>query len=113
MGAGMKRAHRKVATGVEALRGDLRLAWFEWRGLLTQSLAFEFEKRIESSPLYEPLMASLETISENVKKISVRGHLAKLRLSRILVRLAGSVLHKNQAAFEAALRDLIELGKSV
>lgn len=109
----MKEAAKRVREDVEALRGELRLAWFEWRGLLTQSLAFEFEKRIESSPLYEPVVASLETISENVKKISARGHLARLKLSRILVRLAGSVLNKNLAAFEAALKDLIELGKSV
>jgi hypothetical protein len=92
----MKRAAKRVAQKADALRGELRLAWFEWRGLLSQSLAFEFEKRIESSPLYEPGV-----------------HLARLKLSRILVRMAGSVLHKNLAAFEAALKDLIELGKSV
>ena len=109
----MKKAAKKVAEGAEGLRGELRLAWFEWRGLLSQSMAFTFEKRIESSPLYEPLMASLETIRENVKKISARGHMAKLKLSRILVRLVGSVINKNQAAFETALKDLIELGKSV
>ena len=109
----MKRAVKRVAGEADALRGELRLAWFEWRGLLSQSLAFEFEKRIESSPLYEPVASSFETISENVRKISARGHLARLKLSRILVRMAGSLLHKNLAAFEAALKDLIELGKSV
>ena len=98
---------------LQSATGELRLAWFEWRGLLSESAAYEFEKRIESSPLYEPITASLETISENVKKISARGNSARLRLSRILVRLAASVLNQNIAAFEAALRDLIELGKSV
>lgn len=109
----MKRAAFQVARDVEALRDEVRLAWFEWRGLLGQSLAFEFEKRIESSPLYQPLLASFETIAENVKKISARGHVARLKLSRILVRMVGSVVNKNPAVFEAALKDLIELGKSV
>jgi hypothetical protein len=109
----VKQAMDKVTQAVDRARGEARLTWFEWKGLLTQSAAFEFDRRIASSPLYEPLQASLETISENVKKISARGHLARLKLSRILVRLAGSLLNQNQAAFEAALRDLIELGKSV
>jgi|GEM_PF-657785 len=109
----MKHSLERVTNGVDRAKGELRLTWLEWRDLLSQSAAYEFEKRIERSMLYEPLTASLETISENVKKISSRGNKARLKLGRILVRLTASVVNQNTAAFEAAVRDLIELGKSV
>ena len=95
------------------LKAEARLAYLEWKSLLSHSVKYEFEKRVESSVLYAPMYESAETIRQNVKKISARGNAAKIKVSRILVRLGASVLYKNLAAFEAALKDLVELGKSV
>lgn len=92
---------------------ELRLAVAEWKSLLGTSATYEFKKRVQGSPVYGPMYYSVEIITQNVKKIAARGHAARVRLSRILMRLAASVVNKNVAAFEAAVKDLIELGKSV
>lgn len=97
----------------ERLQAELRLALLEWKSLLGHTASYEFKKRIEANPMYAPVNFSLEIVGENVKKIYARGHSARIKLTRILVRLVASALNKNIAAFEAALKDLIELGKSV
>lgn len=98
---------------VEDIWAEIRLALLEWKSLLSHSAKYEFEKRVRSSPLYSPMYESVETIRENVEKISRRGNATRLRLYRILMRMFASVVNKNLPAFEAALKDLVELGKSV
>lgn len=98
---------------IEVQWAALKLALQEWNDLLQHSARYEFKKRIESSVFYAPAYMSLEIVLENIKKISSRGHMARIRLSRILVRMIASALNQNLAAFEAALKDLIALGKSV
>lgn len=97
----------------DEIRAESRLAYLEWKSLLSHSAKYEFEKRVQSSPLYAPMYESLETIRENVNTISSRGNAAKVKLYRILMRMFASVVNKNLPAFEAALKDLVQLGKSV
>lgn len=96
-----------------ALRSEIRLAFHEWRSLIGESLSYELQKRVIDSPLLGPAHASLKSIEDNVKQISSRGFAARVKLTRIMVRIVSAFLNNNREAFEQAIVDLIELGKKV
>lgn len=96
-----------------SIRSEIRLAFHEWRSLIGSSLSYELQKRVIDSQLLGPAHASLKIIEDNVKQIASRGFAARVKLTRILVRLASAFLHNNREAFEQAVLDLVELGKKV
>ena len=96
-----------------SIRSEIRLAFHEWRSLIGSSLSYEIQKRVVDSHLLGPAHSSLKVIDENVKRIAARGFAARVKLTRILVRMSSALLHNNSQAFEQGLLDLIELGKKV
>ena len=85
----------------------------EWQELFESTIRVKLDEWFCSLPMHDTLRDSSQLIKSNIVKISSRGNVARLKLGRILVRLFASVLNKNMAAFEAAFKDLIELGRSV
>jgi hypothetical protein len=98
---------------ISTIRSEIRLAFHEWRSLLGESLNYELQKRVIDSQLLGPAHASLKTIEDNVKQIASRGFAARVKLTRIMMRMAAAFLNNNREAFEQAIVDLIELGKKV
>ncbi|NBO37799.1 hypothetical protein EBU99_04355 [bacterium] len=98
---------------LSTIRSEVRLAFHEWRSLIGESLSYELQKRVVDSQLLGPAHASLKTIEENVKQIASRGFAARVKLSRIMIRMASAFLNNNKEAFQQAVMDLIELGKKV
>jgi hypothetical protein len=98
---------------ISTIRSEIRLAFHEWRSLLGVSLNYELQKRVIDSQLLGPAHASLKTIEDNVKQIASRGFAARVKLTRIMMRMAAAFLNNNREAFEQAIVDLIELGKKV
>ena len=96
-----------------ALHSEVLLALHEWRSLFEGSLSYELKKRVLDSHLLGPAHASLKSIEENVKQIASRGFAARVKLTRILMRMSSSLLNNNREAFELAVHDLIALGKKV
>jgi hypothetical protein len=95
------------------VRSEVRLAFHEWRGLLGESLSYELQKRVIDSQILGPAHSSLRMIEENVKQIASRGFAARVKLTRIMVRMTSAALNNNREALQLALNDLIELGKKV
>lgn len=95
------------------IRSEIRLAFHEWKTLIGSSLSYELQKRVVDSKILGPAHASLKIIEDNVKQIAARGFAARVKLTRILVRMSSALLHNNSQAFEQAVLDLIELGKKV
>jgi hypothetical protein len=98
---------------ISSIRSEIRLAFHEWRSLIGESLSYELQKRVIDSQLLGPAHASLKTIEDNVKQIASRGFAARVKLTRIMMRMAAAFLNNNREAFEQAIVDLIELGKKV
>lgn len=98
---------------IPTLRSEVRLAFHEWKQLVTHSLDYQIERRIIDSQLLGPAHATLKTIKENVKQIASRGFAARVKLTRIMVRMTSAVLNNNPQALEKAVADLVELGKKV
>jgi hypothetical protein len=98
---------------ISTIRSEIRLAFHEWRSLIGESLSYELQKRVIDSQLLGPAHASLKTIEDNVKQIASRGFAARVKLTRIVMRMAAAFLNNNREAFEQAVVDLIELGKKV
>jgi hypothetical protein len=98
---------------ISTIRSEIRLAFHEWRSLIGESLSYELQKRVIDSQLLGPAHASLKTIEDNVKQIASRGFAARVKLTRIMMRMAAAFLNNNREAFEQAVVDLIELGKKV
>ncbi len=98
---------------ISTIRSEIRLAFHEWRSLIGESLSYELQKRVIDSQLLGPAHASLKTIEDNVKQIASRGFAARVKLTRIMMRMAAAFLNNNREAFEQAIVDLIELGKKV
>ncbi len=103
----------KQALNLSTIRSETRLAFHEWKSLIGESLAYELQKRVIDSHLLGPAHASLKTLEDNVKQIASRGFAARVKLTRIMVRMASAFLNNNKEAFEQAILDLIELGKKV
>jgi hypothetical protein len=53
------------------------------------------------------------TIEENVKRIASQGFAARVKLTRIMMRVAYALLNNNREALANAIGDLLELGKRV
>ncbi|MEN9529851.1 MAG: hypothetical protein RI932_1724 [Pseudomonadota bacterium] len=98
---------------ISSFRSEARLAFHEWKSLIGESLAYELQKRVVDSHLLGPAHASLKNLEDNVKQIASRGFAARVKLTRIMVRMASAFVNNNKAAFEQAILDLIELGKKV
>ena len=98
---------------ISTIRSEIRLAFHEWRSLIGESLSYELQKRIIDSQLLGPAHASLKTIEDNVKQIASRGFAARVKLTRIMMRMVSAFLNNNREAFERAFVDLVELGKKV
>ncbi|NBX17369.1 MAG: hypothetical protein EBR09_08395 [Proteobacteria bacterium] len=98
---------------VSSIRSDVRLAFHEWQGLIGGSLSYELRKRVIDSQLLGPAHASWLTIEDNVKLIAARGFAARMKLTRIMMRLVSALLNNNREASLNALSDLLELGKKV
>lgn len=97
----------------DSVRSETRLAFHEWRSLIGESLSYELQKRVVDSQILGPAHASLVTLEENVKQIASRGFAARVKLTRILVRMASALLNNNKEAVQVAMNDLLELGKKV
>ena len=76
-------------------------SWKDSQALLQEIYAV-IENSVEGSPL--------KVITDNIRRISKKSRAAQVKLSRIVVRLIASVLNQNPAAFESAVKDLIQLG---
>ena len=98
---------------IESMRSEMRLAFFEWRSLLVESFHYELEKRVIDSQLLGPAHASWCVVEENVKQIATRGFAARVKLTRILMRMTSAALNNNKQALHHAVSDLLELGKKV
>ena len=98
---------------ISTIRSEIRLAFHEWRSLIGESLSYELQMRVIDSRLLGPAHASLKTIEDNVKQIASRGFAARVKLTRIMMRMVSAFLNNNREAFEQAIVDLIELGKKV
>lgn len=98
---------------LDSMRSEVRLAFHEWRSLIGESLSYELQKRIVDSQVFGPAHASLLTLEENVKQIASRGFAARVKLTRIMVRVASAMLNNNREALQVALNDLLDLGKKV
>lgn len=98
---------------LDSMRSEVRLAFHEWRSLLGESLSYELQKRVIDSRLLGPAHSSLVNIEENVKQIASKGFAARVKLTRILVRMVSAILNNNSEALQVALNDLLELGKRV
>ncbi|MBM3383128.1 MAG: hypothetical protein FJY29_11900 [Betaproteobacteria bacterium] len=98
---------------ISTLRSEARLAFHEWKSLIGESLAYELQKRVVDSHLLGPTHAALRNLEDNVKQIASRGFAARVKLTRIMVRMASAFLNNNREAFERAIMDLIQLGKKV
>jgi hypothetical protein len=97
----------------DQLSTEARLALYEWRGLIGESLSYELQKRIIDSQILGPAHASIVTFEQNVKLIASRGLAARVKLSRILLRLSAALLNNNREALQVAMNDLLLLGKKV
>lgn len=98
---------------LDSVRSETRLAFHEWRSLIGESFSYELQKRVVDSQILGPAHASLVTLEENVKQIASRGFAARVKLTRILVRMASALLNNNKEAVQVAMNDLLELGKKV
>ena len=90
----------------EVLIAEIRLALLEWKSLLVHSALY---KRDIIKQAFDDSV--IETVIATVRKISQKGRKARLKLTRILIRMLSSALNQNAKAFEAALKDLIDLGR--
>jgi hypothetical protein len=95
------------------IRSEVRLAFHEWKQLLAQSASYQVKKRIVDSQVLGPAHTTLKTIEENVKQIASKGFAARMKLTRIMIRLASAAINNNPQALEQAIMDLVELGKKV
>jgi hypothetical protein len=98
---------------IHSIRSDVRLAYHEWQSLIGGSLSYELRKRVIDSQVLGPAHSSWVTIEENVKQIAGRGFAARMKLTRIMMRLVSALLNNNREASLNALSDLLELGKKV
>jgi hypothetical protein len=98
---------------LESIQAEVRLAFHEWQSLIGGSLSYELRKRVVDSQILGPAHASLMIVEENVKQIASRGFAARMKLTRIMMRLASALLNNNREALQNALSDLLELGKKV
>lgn len=96
-----------------ALNSEVVLALHEWRNLIQGTISYELKKRVIDSHLLGPAHASVKSIEENVKQIASRGFAARVKLTRILMRMSSALMNNNREAFERAVHDLIALGKKV
>ena len=92
---------------------NLRLTFLEWSEMLISTLQYKIQEGATALGIPLPDSISTNNWSEQMKKISDRGTLARLKLGRILVRLFSASVNKNRRAFERALADLIDLGKMI
>lgn len=97
----------------ESVQSEIRLAFHEWSSLIGGSLSYELRKRVIDSQILGPAHASLVTIEENVKRIASQGFAARVKLTRIMMRVAYALLNNNREALTNAVSDLLELGKRV
>lgn len=104
---------KTFASYVPTIRSEMRLAYHEWKQLITHSLDYQIKKRVTDSQVLGPAHSTLKTIEENVKQIASKGFAARVKLTRIVVRITSAVLNNNPQALEKAVADLVELGKKV
>jgi hypothetical protein len=93
-------------------REKLELVAREWGDMLSASLQYKIMETLEVLGLQTPEPWHPKNWLSEMNKIAKSGMMARLKLSRIVVRLSSAAIHKNALAFEHALGDLIELGKS-
>jgi hypothetical protein len=98
---------------IPAFRSEVRLAYHEWKQLITNSIDYQIKKRVIDSQILGPAHSTLKTVEENVKQIASKGFAARVKLTRIIVRMTSAVLNNNRQALEKAVADLVELGKKV
>ena len=95
------------------LKSGLALAGLEWSALLLSTLQYKIQETAATLEILLPDSLSAKNWATQMKMITDRGTIARLKLGRILVRLFSASLNKNRRAFEHALNDLIDLGKLV
>jgi hypothetical protein len=97
----------------EKLKANLLLNLDEWKDLLLTSARYEFEKRIQKSAVLSPVVTSAEVFIEMVVRVSRTGFASRIKVGRLLVRMFGAMVNQNSKAFEAAIKDLMDLGREL
>lgn len=104
---------KRLDFNMPKIQSEVRLAFHEWKQLITLSVDYQIKKRVIDSQILGPAHSALKTIEENVKQIASKGFAARVKLTRIMMRITSAVLNNNRRAFEQAVADLVELGKKV
>ncbi len=90
---------------------DIHEVLHDSRELGVETLKYFLRLRLEALPGRPRFHLTPERVIELIQSASAAGGLTRVRLWRVMVRLSASALYQDTAAFESALRDLLELGK--